>query len=273
MNVDAPAAVEELVRDAIALGRELGSVRTPTLAKLAGARAAVRAGRPDVGARQLRAAREAVRTRRIKVMAGDVAEAGAMFALDRGAWSAAIDAARELAVALRAVPMSLWNPVPSLIRGRALLGAGRAGDALPVLDQAVAAARASSADGTLALARVYRVQAGLLAGRRPGAVPASASSIREAELAAVVAETAGVAALRRDDPAAALDAFDEAVERWSAFGASSWLARASALRAEALRACGDRARAAASSGRARAIAERIGMPKPERASIEHPFPG
>ena len=177
VNVDAPAAVEELVRDAMALGRELGSVRTPTLAKLAGARAAVRAGRPDVGARQLRAAREAVRTRRIKVMAGDVAEAGAMFALDRGAWSAAIDAARELAAALRAVPMSLWNPVPSLIRGRALLGAGRAGDALPVLDQAVAAARASSADGTLALARVYRVQAGLLAGRRPRAVPASASSI------------------------------------------------------------------------------------------------
>ena len=154
-----------------------------------------------------------------------------------------------------------------------MLGAGRAGDAVQALDDAVAAARASSADGTLDLARVYRVQAGLLAGRRAGAVPTRVSATGEAELAAVVAETAGVAALRRGDPAAALESFDEAVERWSAFGASSWFARASALRAEALRACGDRARAAASSGRARAIAERIGMPKAERASIERPVPG
>ena len=273
VNVDAPEAVETLVRDAIGLGRELGSVRTPTLAKLAAARAAVRRGRPDVGARQLRAARDAVRTRRIKVMTGDVAEAGAMFALDRGAWSSAIDGSRELAAALRAVPMSLWNPVPSLIRGRALLGAGRAAEAVPMLDEAIAAARQAGAEGALDLARVYRVQAGLIAGRRVGAVPAGAAASGEAELAAVLAETAGVAALRQGEFGAALEAFDEALERWGAFGSTAWLARASALRAEALRASGDRARAAASSGRARATAERIGMPKAERATIERPLPG
>ena len=196
-----------------------------------------------------------------------------MFALDRGAWSAAIEGSRELAAALRAVPMSLWSPLPPLIRGRALLGAGRAGEAAVALDEAIRAARSADAGGALDLARVYRVQAGLIAGVRAGTVPPGVGARGEAELAAVLAETTGVAALRRGEIGGALDAFDDAVERWRAFGADSWLARASALRAEALRASGDRARAAASSGRARATADRIGMPKAERATIERPLPG
>ena len=104
-------------------------------------------------------------------------------------------------------------------------------------------------------------------------MPPGVGARGEAELAAVLAETTGVAALRRGEIGDALDAFDTAVERWRAFGSTSWLARASALRAEALRASGDRARAAASSGRARATADRIGMPKAERATIERPLPG
>ena len=92
--------------------------------------------------------------------------------------------------------------------------------------------------------------------------------IAEAEVAAVVAETAGVAALLRDDPRTAVVAFDAAVERWERFGSTSWLARALSLRASALRATGDRAPAAASMGRARATMDAVGMPARNRESIE-----
>jgi tetratricopeptide (TPR) repeat protein len=261
-----------MARDAIALGRELGSVRTPALARLAAGRAAIRLGRPQSGARALRTAREAVRSRRVKVMYGDIAEAEAMAALDRGAWGAARDGARRLSAALRAVPMGLWAPLPALIEGRAHLGAGRMREAVVAFDDAIRAARSAGAEGSLELARWYRAQAatigGLGAGRTP---PPPSADGAEAEIAAVAAETAGAAALVRGDPRDAVTALDLAIERWQAFGSTSWLARASALRAEALRASGDRARAAASLGRARTIADAVGMPKAERPSIEHPL--
>ena len=60
----------------------------------------------------------------LRVMGGDLAETVAMLALDRGAWARAGAAADRLDEALRAIPMGLWDPLPSLIRGRALLGAG-----------------------------------------------------------------------------------------------------------------------------------------------------
>jgi hypothetical protein len=204
-------------------------------------------------------------------MYGDVAEGEAMAALDRGAWNRAEEGARVLAVALRAVPMALWEPVPALITGRALLGSGRALEAVGRFDDAARIARSVGAQGTLGLAGVYRVQAASLAGLRPGRMPANASSSPEAELAAVAAETVGVTAFRRGDPVGAADALDRAVELWQRFGSSAWLARALALRAEALRASGDRARAAASMGRARAVAAEIGMPKPDRAALEQPL--
>ena len=59
-NAGDPAAAVALAREAAAIGRELGSVRIPALARLAIARAEVRAGRRGVAARALREARDAI---------------------------------------------------------------------------------------------------------------------------------------------------------------------------------------------------------------------
>lgn len=269
-NVVGPDEVAALAEEAIALGRELGSLRTPALARFALARAHVRSGHPDLAVRSLRTARDAVRRRHVRVMYADVAEAEASVALDRGAWARAATHGGQLAAALRAIPMGLWRPLPELIAGRAALGAGRHDEALVHLDAAIGAARAAPADGWLGLARPLRAQAAVLAGRRPGRLPAEPDPA-ETEVAAIHGETAGVIALAGGDPGAAVTALDLAVERWEPLGLSSWLARSLALRAEALRACGDRARAAASVARARSVADRIGMPSTERSSIESPL--
>jgi hypothetical protein len=266
-----PAVAATLAREAATIGRELGSVRIPALARLAIARAEVRNGRRDVAARALRQARDAIRSHGIRVMRGDVAETEAMVSLDRGLWDRVEPTARGLGEALSAVPMGLWTPLPALIRGRGHLGAARPADAVDALDEAIAAAKEADADGALALARAYRTQAALLAGLRAGRIPSHRSKIEEAEVAAVIAETAGVAAVLRDDPHTAVEALDVAVERWQAFGSSSWLARALSLRAAALRATGDRARAAASMGRARATMDEVGTPARGREPIEHPL--
>lgn len=271
VTVGAPADVERLAREAIALGHELGSLRTPALARLALARASIRSGHADQAGRALRAARDAVRSRRVRVMYADVAEAEAMVALDRGSWGRAEVHARALVDALRAIPMGLWDPLPDLIRGRALLGAGRPGDAVLALDDAVRLARAAGADGTLGLARVSRAQAATLAGLPPGR--ASKRSPGGSEVAAISAETAGIRAFRRGALDEAIDALDRAVASWQVSGSSSWLARAFAIRAEVLGAAGDRARAAASRGRAHAVADEIGMPKKDRSTIDRPIGG
>lgn len=166
--------------------------------------------------------------------------------------------------------MRLWTPVPDLVRGRGLLGRGRPAEALVALQLAVAAAHQADAGGTLALAEAYATQAALLAGH-PGPVRGSGPEVGDAEVAAVVAETAGVAALLRDDPRSAVVALDAAVEQWEKFGFTSWLARALSLRECAHRASGDRARAAASHGRAVTTMDAVGMPLRGRGPVERPL--
>jgi class 3 adenylate cyclase len=266
-----PAQAASLAREAGAIGNELKSVRIPALARLAIARAEVRAGRPAAAARALRQARDAIEGHRVRVMRGDLAEAEAMAVLDRGQWERADPAARVLRTALRAVPMRLWTPLPALIRGRGLLGAAQPAEAVAAFNEAILAAKEAGAGGVLELSKAYAVQAALLAGSRAGRIPSHATVTVEAEVAAVVAETAGVAALLHNDPRAAVVALDAAVERWERFGSTSWLARALSLRATALRATGDRAPAAASMGRARATMDAVGMPTRNRECIERPL--
>jgi tetratricopeptide (TPR) repeat protein len=270
-HVGHPATALSLAREAAAMGNDLGSVRIPALGRLAIARAEVRAGRPAMGARALRQAREAVRSHGVRVMHGDLAEAEAMLMLDQGRWDRADAAAQALQAALRAVPMGLWAPLPALIRGRGLLGAARPGEAVAAFDEAIAAATEAEAAGALALAKAYRPQASLLAGGRAGRIASHRTAVAEAEVASVTAETAGIAALLRDDAQTAADSLDAAVEGWAQFGATSWLARALSLRAIALRAAGDRARAASSMGRARATMDEVRMPARDRATIERPL--
>jgi class 3 adenylate cyclase len=260
-----------LAREAAAIGNELESVRIPALARLAIARGEVRGGRPDLATRALRQARDAIQGHGVRVMYGDLAETESMLRLDRGQWERAELSATALGAALRSVPMGLWTPLPALIRGRGLLGAAQPAEAVAALDEAIAAAEEADAGGTLALAKVYRTQAAVLAGLRAGRIPSRTAVIAEAEVAAVAAETAGVAALLRDDPLTAAEALDIAVERWQRFGSTSWLARALSLRAIALREMGDRARAAASIGRARATMDEVGMPSRNRVTIERPL--
>jgi ATP/maltotriose-dependent transcriptional regulator MalT len=104
-------------------------------------------------------------------------------------------------------------------------------------------------------------------------VNANVETSAETEVVAIAAETAGIAALRRGDLEVAINALERAVERWQEGGSSSWLARALSIRAEMLAATGDRARAAASRGRARAVADEIGMPRRDRPTIERPLRG
>ena len=142
---------------------------------------------------------------------------------------------------------------------------------MTAFDEAIEAADEADAGGVVALTKVYRTQAALLAGLRAGRIPSHRTAIAEAEVAAVAAETAGVAALLRDDVHTATEALEVAVERWQRFGSTSWLARALSLRASALRRSGDRARAAAAMGRARATMDEVGMPAKARVSIERPL--
>jgi class 3 adenylate cyclase/tetratricopeptide (TPR) repeat protein len=265
-----PGAATALARDAGAIGRELGSARIPALARLAIARAELRRGRPTAAVRALREARATVQERGIRVMHGDLAETDAMLSLDRGTWDEAGSRARALAAALRREPLGLWTPLPALIRGRGQLGSGDAARAFAEFDRAVEGAEGADAGGTLALAKVYRTQAALLAGRPAGRLPSYPPSTRESEIGAVAAETVGIARLLRGDPRAAAEALEGAALRWEAFGVTSWLARARSLHAAALSQAGDRAAAAASMDRARATMDRIRMPARSRTSIERP---
>ncbi len=265
-----PAVATALAREAAAIGNGLESVRIPALARLAVARAAVRSGRPAAGARAMRQVRASVREHAIDVMHADLAETAAMLVLDRGQWDRVEPAAASLAAALEAGPMRLWAPVPDLVRGRGLLGVGHPAEALVALERAAGAAHEADAGGTLALAEACATQAALLAGHRVP-VRGSGPEVVDAEVAAVVAETAGVAALLRDDPGSAVVALDAAVEQWEQFGSTSWLARALSLRECAHRANGDRARAAASHGRAVTTMDAVGMPLRGRGAVERPL--
>jgi tetratricopeptide (TPR) repeat protein len=256
-----------LADEAIAIGRQLGSVRIPAAARLAIAWASVRRGDPAAGAAALRAAARAIRARGLRVMHGDLAETQAMVLLDRGFWSRVPGACAELAAALEVVPMALGEPLPALIESRALLGLGRHDRAALASDEALRAARAVGADGVAALAGAVRSQARLLAGsperpRRP------AAATDDPETAAFLSETEGISAARRGEPAAAIAAFDRAVGHWQILGTTAWLARGFFLRGRAYLDAGDRARGAASIGRARAIADQLGMPTRERAAID-----
>ncbi|MEP6759666.1 MAG: adenylate/guanylate cyclase domain-containing protein [Actinomycetota bacterium] len=262
------AEAERLARDAVSLGRELGSVRITAMARLALARAATRRGARDVATRAVRAARTAIHDRGLRVMHGDLAEAEAMALLDRGAWAQAVAAADRLGSALADVPMALWEPLPALITGRASLGGGALERAGADLETAVRLARRAGASGTLELAEAAQRQAALLRGRSVGDGGAADPT---GEAAAIAAENEGIAAWVAGDHAGAIAAFEFAVDRWEALGLTVWLARALRMRAAALRASGDRARAAAADGRADAVVSDISMPMRERATIERPL--
>jgi class 3 adenylate cyclase/tetratricopeptide (TPR) repeat protein len=263
-----PAEAARLAREGIERGRRLGSVRIPAMARLALARAAARLGDRRTASGALRIARTAIRDRGLRVMHGDLAEAETMVLLDRGAWIKALAAAETLRGALEIVPMALWDPLPRLIVGRALLASGAVDDARADLHDATVVARRVGAAGTLAVAKAALDQARLLSGRRPRHADLGPDT---AEVAAILAENETIAAWQTGELERALAASDRAIERWGSMGATVWHARAHRMRGEVLRATGDRARAAAADARSDAIADALGMPVRERMTIARPL--
>jgi hypothetical protein len=166
------------------------------------------------------------------------------------------------------VPAALWDPLPALIRGRAQLAGGDLIAATASLQKASATARSVGAAGTRALASAMLDQARLLVGRTSRHAEPAADT---AEVVAILAENDGIAAWRTGDGETALSALDRAVDSWAAMGATAWLARVHRMRAEVLRATGDRARGAAADARADAVIAAVAMPARERATIARPI--
>ena len=264
-----PAAAATLANDAVTLGRDIGSERVEALGLLAGARAALRSGDPRGSSRKLRGAITILQpSSRTDIL--DAYLVTAHHHLDRGASGDVSAAADDLLVGVRVNGWSLWEPLPPLLHGRAHLAAGRFDEASAALTKAASIARSKSASGTGSLAAAARDQAIILSGRTPRRRRIDTAAPHEIE--AIVRENQGLLSLRSaHDAEAARDAFTAAVERWRALGLTSWLARSLALRAEAERRSGARARAQRSDAEAQRILDRLGTPRRQRSTLLHPL--
>jgi tetratricopeptide (TPR) repeat protein len=260
---------QQLAEATVRLGREMESDRVVALGMLAGARAAVRLGRPAVAARRLRSAVKMLQPpTRLDIL--DAHLVTAQTHLDRGSSREVGPAADELRSGVLANGWRLWEPLAPLLTGRAYLAAGELDRALPELDRAVATARSAGATGTLPLARAVRDEGLILAGRAPRSTPEANPA--SPELAAVGAENRGLLALRlRRRLPEASEAFAQAVERWHELGTTAFLARALSLQAEAERRAGNRRRASRLAGRAERVLDSLKTPDAGRASTLRPL--
>jgi hypothetical protein len=165
------------------------------------------------------------------------------------------------AAGARASGWVLAEAMRPMLVGRALLGAGRLGQAIPELERALAAAREAGATGAAALAAAALEQALLLAGRpATGRDPAPPAGEVEAE--AIRAESGGLAALATGAAKEAAAAFAGAADRWRQLGLTVWLGRAMALQAGA-----DRLLTQAGE-----VLDRIGTPVRSRPTVLAPPP-
>ncbi|MGH2540250.1 MAG: ATP-binding protein [Actinomycetota bacterium] len=252
----------------VAFGREIHSARVLALGRAAQARAAMRSGDPRGAARRLATCRRALAGFGASTEMLEAELIGAEMLLDRGSWSRVREPAEAGTVAAGESGARLIEPVGVLLIGRAALGSGRMDAAAEALGDAVALARAAGAGGTLSVARAARDQALLLSGRTPrsGRRPGFGVVVE-----AIEAENHGLASLREGGNEEAAASFHEAVERWRGLGWTAWLARALAMRAEALRRDGDRARAGPARAGARKVLERLETPRTSRDAILSPL--
>ena len=110
----------------------------------------------------------------------DVALVEAWIRLDRGQWNEVRPLATRLGSGAQRHGWTLWQPLASLLRGRAALGAGRFDEAERELAGAAAEARRCGASGTEHLATLLATQSRLLPapGRAPHLVRARAEQRR-----------------------------------------------------------------------------------------------
>ena len=257
---------ERLSREAFALGRAVGSRRIRAMALLAGARASLRAGRPDVGRQRLRSARRLLQpSTRLEVVDALATELG--FLLDGGVLRSISDTVVQLREVVDATGWRLWEPIGPLALGRAQLASG---DRKRAVVQLKAAARLSDrvgAPGHGAVARAALDEALLMSGR---SMSGSLEESRDAETTAIRLEIAGLRALEAA-PDGAAKRFAAACDRWRTLGFTMWLARAHAMEAEALRRSGRHQRSTAARRRANQVLDALATPARSRAAILDPL--
>jgi class 3 adenylate cyclase/tetratricopeptide (TPR) repeat protein len=226
-----PEEAERLAGEVISIARQVGARRLAALALLAAVRPALRSGKPALARSRSRMARRVLEEIGASLELVEAELADAFLDLDRGAWSRATAAAERAESRARASGWSLYEPLGSLLTGRAHLGEGRLDEAKEELARARRTARSVGASGTASLAEAASAQARALLGERPRAAKRSSN----AEVIAMWAETEGLLAAGAEDYSNADGAFDRAVQSWESLGMTVWLARALALRAGTLR--------------------------------------
>ncbi|MGZ5306763.1 MAG: ATP-binding protein [Actinomycetota bacterium] len=263
-----PKEAERASAEVVAFGREIHSARVQALGRAAGARAALRAGDPRVAARRLAACRRALERFGVRTEMLEADLLAAEMLLDRGAWVRVREPAEAGTAAARASGERLIEPMGALLIGRAALGSGDVAAAAERLTQAVALARGAGATGTFSVARAALDQALLLSGRKPRPHRRRSSGV---VVEAIEAENLGLASMLEGENEEAAAAFREAVEQWRVLGWTVWLARALAMRGEALRRAGDRRRAAPALARARVVLDRLETPGGSRDAVLAPL--
>lgn len=256
-----------LAEASIRVGRDMESDRVVALGLLAGARAAIRSGRSALATRRLRSAVKLLQPpTRLDTL--DAHLVTAQTHLDRGAWGEVGRAADELRSGVLANGWRLWEPLAPMLSGRAWLAGGDVARAIPELSASVEVARSVGATGLLPVARALRDQALVLSGRAPRATPGGSS---QGELGAIEAENRGLLALRAGDGPIAVDAFRDAVERWSDIGVTAWLARALSLQAQAERLVGNPRKSPRLAARARGVLDSLKTPGGVRDPLLEPL--
>jgi class 3 adenylate cyclase len=251
----------------IDMGRH-DEARIRAVALVAGARAALRGGRPGDAWERLRAARRLLRPpTRLEVVDHLAAEAGML--LDAGRFGPLPRIAARLDAGVRATGWRLWQPLGPLARGRAQLASGDPREAEATLRRAALVAARVGAEGQAALARALPAEARVLGGGPRGRSEAEQTDV---EADAVGLETEGLRLLPRD-PRAAAEALERAAERWRSLGLTVWLARALALWAGGLERAGGARAAAAARREAGWALDALGTPAAARMRLLGPLRG
>lgn len=230
-STSSPQEIEAIVRRLLDLARLTRSTRLQALALLAGVRAPLRSGKPQLSKERLRRGLGLLRERGVHLEMAEAHLAAAQLHLERG-WFPGVSAeARQAGAVAARNGWVLWQPIVPMLEGRASLGAGRVRDAARQLGVAVGGASALRATGTMDLASSLLVQANLLDGLDPAADELSRTA--DLEVTATVRENEGIRALRDGDPEGAFEAFGLAADARSSMGHTVWLARSLGLAAEA----------------------------------------
>ena len=270
-----PIETLRIVRRLLSIADSVGARHLRALVLGAGARAAQRDGHPRRAMLWMRAMRATLGELGAQMEMAEVSLLEATLHLERGAWDRVDAPARTGEQVARTSGWRLLRATGPLLRGRALLGAGRVGAAERELRRALRLAQKVGAIGPALVAEASLRQA--IAARQDGqgeplrplpstppvellAATTGRGLLLGREPSAIDLETEGLRAMGAGDPLAAAAKFGGAVRVWQVLGLTVWQARAERMRADALEAAGRHSAAGASARRAQAILRRLDSP-------------